>query len=206
MDQDSGPRRSPNGPFPPAESRDGVGEGSADRLPPPMFPPGSRRRAGRPSPGVASNAEGRSAEIPQEAFISPDEPIRTRGASGDGGSRELEDSGMDESAFISPDEPIVRTERPHPPEDYEQVLGAWTMDEVEVTGIGEPHLNDEDLRALERFGDPHVADLFRALDRLTDAVRAKGQAGLKTSADMTPFEISLRSYCVGYLAGRREEP
>ena len=216
MDQDSGDPRSEEAPSPSpppkVDSRGDPGTTSHERLPPPMFPPGSRRRRVRrpptPSPAPEDDVAG-AGGIPDDAFISPDEPIQ--GGTGQereaGTSPVAEDANLAESAFISPDEPIVRTSVPHAPEDYEEVIGGWDEDEdVLVTGIGDdPHLSDEDIQAIESFGDSHVADLFKALDRLTDAVRAKGEGGLKSTSDMTPFEISLRAYCVGYLAGRREE-
>ena len=209
-----------NGPRPPGEGLSPSGSGPldsrgepigkpADRLPPPMFPPGSSRRHVRRQAVSGPDLEEveQHSAIPEDAFISPDEPIHRKGALATSRARQRTDTRLEEGAFIDPDEPIVRTSPPRTPLDYEEVLGGWSsLDEVVVTGIGDdPHLSDEDLPTIETFEDPHVAELFGALDRLTEALRTKGQAGLKTTPDMTRFEATLRAYCVGYLAGRREE-
>ena len=56
-------------------------------------------------------------------------------------------------------------------------------------------------------GDPHLMELIRAISTLSDALHRKGEGGLRSHSEMTRFEATLRSYCVGYLAGRRaEEP
>ncbi len=110
------PREHPdrgNGASPPASF--GMRKGAAgsgpelDRLPPPAFPPGSRRRApGRGGPEAADTPVAAEADagpapvatddgdgaIPNDAFISPDEPI-VRAS-----------SRIEEDAFISPDEPF----------------------------------------------------------------------------------------------------
>jgi hypothetical protein len=54
-------------------------------------------------------------------------------------------------------------------------------------------------------GDPYVLEVIKAVDGLADALRARGEAGLLTHAAMSRFEWTLRSYCAGYLAGRRAE-
>jgi len=180
------------------EERDGQREAppGLDRLPPPMFPPGARHVHARRSSAPAG-VEREHGGIPEDAFISPDDPIVREGDA---------EAGFGEDAFIDPDAPIVRTSPPRPPADYEDVLRSTgaLLEEGVVTGIGDDaHLEEEDIRALEGFDDPDVEELSRALDRLADAVRGKGEGGLRTSADMSRFEATLRAYCVGYLAGRR---
>ena len=156
-----------------------------DRLPPPAFPPGERGTkyhrslrtpVGEPGPAQPVGSEAGEAGVPDEAFISPDEPIVRAG------------SRIAPDAFISPDEPI-----PDP-----------GPDEGVVTGIGnDPHLDETDT-ASPRYTDPHVAGLVVQVGRLSDALRDNGEAGLRTSADMSRFEATLRAYCVGYLVAQRE--
>jgi len=166
------------------------------RLPPPAFPPGSRKHVhansnSRPSSGARSEGDG------DDAFISPDDPIppRRRDAMGE--------------AFISPDDPIP-ARRPDAvfdafisPDDPLPPRGAEEPEEGVVTGIGDdPHMAPEELIS---GGDPHVIELIGAVGRLAEALKRKGEAGLRTSPQMTRFEATLRAYCVGYLAGRRSE-
>lgn len=182
-------------------SRDGDGRGhELDRLPPPAFPPGHRvlgRTNHRPAPPAppsptAGSGEAASAEVgapgadagdvPADAFISPDEPFVRAG------SRFAPD------AFISPDEPLPARHRDE----------GVDPDDVVVTGIGDdPHLGKEDA-GVSRPDDPALADLIARVGRLADALRDRGEAGLRTTPDMTRFEATLRAYCVGYLAARRE--
>lgn len=175
------------------------------RLAPPVFPGGHGRERENGGPPHDETAAA-SGSVPDEAFIDPDEPIRTTDRFSDG-------------AFIDPDEPIVRTRPPQPPEDFEEVLkrqeeeGSVVVDEelmdfdemdVVVTGIGDdPHLDDEEISDVDRYGDSDVADLVRKVGVLADALRDKGEAGLRSTPGMTRFEATLRAYCVGYLAGRR---
>jgi len=186
----------------PASSRDGVGGtpregGELDRLPPPAFPPGQRashRRSGRRasegsdshrgvSIGNASRPQEARGEggVPDDAFISPDEPI-VRGG-----------SHIAPGAFISPDEPLPA-----------RGLAELRTDEVVVTGIGgDPHLSPEEV-AGSRHDDPQVDDLVLRVGRLADALRDRGEAGLRTAPGMNRFEATLRAYCVGYLASQRD--
>jgi hypothetical protein len=131
------------------------------RLPPPAFPPGSRRH---PESSDASGGEG-SAEGPVS-----------------------QEDGED-FTFISPDEPFPER--------------SGVVEEGTATGIGDnPHLAPEDLAS---GGDPHVRELVVALSKLSEAVRRRGEAGLRVTPEMTRFESTLRGYCVGYLAGRRAD-
>jgi len=156
-----------------------------DRLPPPAFPPGERgakyRRILRtplgepPGPAQQAGSEAGEAGVPDEAFISPEEPIVREG------SRTAPD------AFISPDEPIPD---PGPGEGV-------------VTGIGnDPHLDEEDPTS-PRYTDSDVAGLVLQVGRLADTLRDRGEVGLRTTADMSRFETTLRAYCVGYLVAQR---
>lgn len=113
-----------------------------------------------------------------------------------------------EPGYISPDEPVVRQSPPSPPEDFEEVMSRprppWERPELgEATGVGEEHYPD--LKLLKRFyGDANLARLVQAVVRLASALEQRGEAGLRTTPDMTRFEATLRAYCVGYLGGLRE--
>ena len=63
---------------------------------------------------------------------------------------------------------------------------------------------DETDPASPRYTDPHVAGLVKQVGRLADALRDQREAGLRTTADMSRFESTLRAYCVGYLVAQRE--
>jgi hypothetical protein len=122
----------------------------------------------------------------------------------DGGSSH---GAFDEDAFFDPDAPFTRKEPPRAPADYARVVLRPTLadlSDVVVTGIGDdPHLDDDDSMARTHLADVHVAHLARAVEGLAEALRARGEAGLRTTRDMSPFEATLRAYCVGYLAGAR---
>jgi hypothetical protein len=184
---------------------------TGDRLPPPMFPPGDRRRQVTRSaaPGL-NGTEG----VPEDAFIMPDEPLRRddERPSDDPFGPEVWSSAkaaeLVDEAFIDPDTPIVRREPPKTPADFERVVRGRTplkLEDVQVTGIGDDaHLEDDDLvpdDGVER----HVRELTRSIERLGDALRLRGEVGLRTTADMTRFEATLRAFCVGYLTRVREE-
>jgi hypothetical protein len=161
--------------FPP----DGEAPPGGRRLPPPAFTPGqyAQTRADHRSPTTGpGEAEG---EVPDDAFISPDEPIlRT-------------DYHIADDAFTAPEAPFPDDEDVDP-------------EDVLVTGIGnDPHLGHEDL-TLSPSVDPVVMDLALRVGRLAEGLRTKGQAALKTTPDMNRFEATLRAYCVGYLAGQRD--
>ena len=167
------------------------------RLPPPAFPPGARKHL-----HVNSNSRPAPTERPKptgdDAYISPDDPIPPRrDAIGD--------------AFISPDDPIP-ARRPDAvfdafisPDDPIPARSEAVLEEGVVTGIGDdPHMDPEELVS---GGDPHVIELIGAVGRLAEALKRKGEAGLRAGPHMSRFEATLRAYCLGYLAGRRaEEP
>lgn len=167
-------------------------------LPPPAFPPGARRTVPALRARGSEDISGalilpdepipeRDGEVPADAFISPDEPFEPREWQGDPG------------AFISPDEPM----RQRPPHSAALIREAGDADEGVVTGMGDDaHLDPDELAT---GFDPHVLDLVGKVGKLAEALKRKGEAGLRTTPDMSRFEATLRSYCVGYLAGRRVE-
>jgi len=158
----------------PKPSSDGQG---GRPLPPPSFPPGAKRvNAPRAQPG---------SEDLSAALIHPDDPIPQR--TGD----------VPDHAFISPDEPI-RQRAPHSGTLVREVIDP---DEVVVTGIGDDaHMDPDELAA---GFDPHVLEVVDQVGKLAEALKRRGEAGLRSTPEMTRFEATLRAYCVGYLAGRR---
>ncbi len=164
-------------------------ENTGSRLPPPAFPPGSRKHGSNNSAGQSS------AGSMGDGFISPDDPIPER--------HELSEEGpaseSSDAAFISPDAPI-----PH----REPVIGSSGLPQFDseggvVTGMGDDeHVAPDELAA---GGDPYVMDLVQKVGKLAEALKSQGEAGLRSSPDMDKFETTLRGYCVGYLAGRRVE-
>ena len=143
--------------------------------------PGARAKNVRKNHRPAANQGDNEADVfPDDAFISPDDPI-------------VRDSRFDSDAFISPDEPL-------PPRGAEEI----DPDDVVVTGIGDDaHLEQEKLPTAAQ-GDPAIVYLTQRVGRLADGLRGKGEAALRTTADMSRFEATLRAYCVGYLAAQRD--
>ena len=163
----------------------GTGPGRGpESLPPPAFPPGHHRIRVRPDSRVAADAP-LDDGVPEDAFISPDEPMVREGTR------------MAEGAIIPPEE--------------SSLSGGEFVDDAEidgdqgiVTGIGDnPRLDPEEL-ALSQGADPTVADLAQRVRRLADALRDKGKAGLRATPEMSRFEVTLRAYCLGYLAAQEE--
>lgn len=185
----------PNGGGTPVHGPSGDGQGGR-RLPPPAFPPGSRKPAAQ-RPGATSDdlssamilpddpIPERTGEVPQDAFISPDEPIQRMAAR------------SDDDAYISPDEPIRR----RAPLTSTLTQDDLDQDEGVVTGIGDDAHMEADELALGF--DPHVLEVVDKVGKLAEALKRKGEAGLKATPEMTRFEATLRAYIVGYLAGRR---
>lgn len=159
------------------------------RLPPPAFPPGQRRHLHR-----NSHASDEAAPEPTtpDAFIDPDAPIPLR-------------RDPIEQAFISPDDPIPERKIELTPHFADYAPPGADEGEGEVVGMDlDAHTEPIDVLAAR---DPHVAELVQAVGRLSEALQRKGEAGLRSSPEMSRFEATLRAYCVGYLAGRRaEEP
>lgn len=121
----------------------------------------------------------------EQALISPDDPLPDR-------------AGGLEGAFISPDDPM--------PERSAEAAAYATepdTDDAVVTGMGsDAHMDPDDLAWA---GDPYVYEVTEAVRKLAASLQHKGEAGLRTTQDMSRLEAQLRSYCVGYLAGRRAE-
>lgn len=172
-------------------------------LPPPAFPPGSRRHAHRNAPPPKAESDSREG-LGEDAFISPDDPLPAR-------------TDKLAAAFIQPDDPLPErrpdaareavNSRDEPSPKRESLGARRTMGKPEeegvVTGIGsDAHLDRGELAAA---GDPHVMELIEAVGKLAEALRRKGEAGLRTTPDMGRFDATLRAYCLGYLAGRRAE-
>jgi hypothetical protein len=154
------------------------------RLPPPAFPPGSRRHPSRI--GAAAASPPQSAD---HAFIAPDDPLPPR---------------MDAvgAAFISPDEPMPqrRFELAPPFRDPDAIEPG---EEGQVVGMNlESRLESDEIVA---GGDPHVMELMHAVANLSEGLHRRGEAALREGSGMTRLETTLRAYCAGYLAGRRAE-
>ena len=155
-----------------------------NRLPPPAFPPAARRHVQRDS-----NSTSPPHSSVDHAFISPDDPMPDRV---DAVSR----------AFISPDDPIPER-RIQLVEGFFDQAPPESDEEGEVVGMDlDPHTSPDEVASR---GDPHVMEVITAVGKLGEALRRKGEAGLRASPEMSRFEATLRSYCVGYLAGRRAE-
>jgi hypothetical protein len=170
-------------------------------LPPPAFPPGSRKHPQRsPSSHTTGPAPQKGSD---DGFISPDDPMPARRdklaaafIQPDDPLPERRPDAM-KDAFISPEEPLPKRE----PLGVRRTMGK--PEEGVVTSIGsDPHLDRGELAAA---GDPHVMELTEAVGKLAQALRRKGEAGLRTTPEMGRFDATLRAYCVGYLAGRRAE-
>jgi hypothetical protein len=160
------------------------------RLPPPAFPPGMRRRSSGGRKG--GEAEQATQEAAEDVFISPDAPMPERQDRLSG-------------AFISPDEPIPER-KIELVEAFQSATDGIDPDEEGVV-VGMDLGADLEPAEVVSGGDPHVMEVMDAVSTLSDALRRKGEGGLRTHPDMSRFEATLRSYCVGYLAGRRaEEP
>ncbi|MFP3948405.1 MAG: hypothetical protein ACLFWG_06725 [Longimicrobiales bacterium] len=155
----------------------------ADRLPPPAFPPGARRRSIRrravtESPGspAPTGSERAGPEFPRDALISPDEPIRKKGR------------GIPDEAFISPDDPLVPVVR-----DQEgQVTGMSVLTSSRAeSGPG-------------RSVKPTVHELPYLLGQLAENLQESGEKALEVRSDMGHFQAALRSFLKGYLEGSRD--
>ena len=166
-------------------------DANENRLPPPAFPPGMRRRARWPD----SSERAARTEAEADGFISPDEPLP---------EREVSSSTALGEAYISPDEPIPER-KIELAEPFRDLAPVDPDDEGEVVGMDlDPHLHAEEVVS---GGDPHVMEVIVAVAKLAEALKLRGESGLRSEPDMGRFEATLRAYCVGYLAGRRaEEP
>lgn len=153
------------------------------RLPPPAFPPGTRRRLNYQPPADLEGGEA-------EAYISPDDPMPGRGTRRDALG----------PAFISPDEPIPER-KIELAEDFQAGTGGG--EEGVVVGMDlEPAL---DPREMVAGGDSHVMEVMAVVERLAEALRTRGEPALRMNEDLTGLETTLRACCASYLAGRRAE-
>jgi hypothetical protein len=108
-----------------------------------------------------------------------------------------------EQAFISPDDPIPERRLDLTPAFADFATPSPEDGDGEVVGMDmDSHTEPAELVAA---GDPHVRELIDAVGKLAEALRRKGEAGLRVQPDMVRFDATLRAYCVGYLAGRRAE-
>ena len=108
------------------------------------------------------------------------------------------------AAFISPDEPLPERKIELTPEFQDDVMVEPGEEGIVVGMDMDDHLDHDEIVS---GGDPHVMEVMSAVANLAESLQHRGEAGLRAAPDMTRFETTLRSYCVGYLAGRRaEEP
>ena len=133
------------------------------------------------------------------AFISPDDPMPDRTGN------------LPSGAVVRPDAPVA----PVAPGAQEDAARAAVeaedadgdadddFEEGVVTGMGDdPHLDPGELA----LGfDPHVHEVVDKVVKLAAELKQRGEAGLATTPGMSRFDVTLRAYCVGYLAGRRAE-
>lgn len=96
-------------------------------------------------------------------------------------------------ALIAPDEPLPTRSARTDQHDGQGI----------ATGIGDDAHLDPAAWAAE--SDPHLGELVGAVEKLAEALKRRGEAGLHAAPSMSRFEATLRAYCVGYLAGRRAE-
>jgi hypothetical protein len=155
-------------------------------LPPPAFPPGHRRHVLRKSHATGKPA----ARADDGGLISPDDPIPLR-------------RDPVEQAFISPDDPIPERRLELTPEFAD--FGTPSPEDGDGEVVGMDMDAHTELAEFVAARDPHVRELINAVGKLAEALKRKGEAGLRTHPDMKRFDATLRAYCVGYLAGRRAE-
>ena len=160
-----------------------------NRLPPPAFPPGHRRHVHRNTSSIPQS-ENPTAPVEDDGIIRPGDPVPQR-------------RDPVEQAFISPDDPIPERKIELTPEFAEYAAPTPDDGEGEVVGMDLDAHNDP--VELMTAGDPHVMELVGAVGRLAEALKRRGEAGLRTLPEMSRFDATLRAYCVGFLAGRRAE-
>lgn len=160
------------------------GEGELSDLPPPAFPPGTRRHAAVRAWARERHTDDASGEVErgefEEAFISPDEPIVRR-----------KHPAFPDEAFISPDEPIIRNERVE-----------VDPEEAVVTGMGGGGTVYPQSSIVQAGKD--VEKLADVLETLVRDLRDEGTRSLRVEEDTPRFQAMLRSMLAGYLAGKAE--
>lgn len=147
-----------------------------DRLPPPFFPSGARRSravvAPRPARGQAQEEE--IAAIPDDAFISPDEPILRK--------------------------PRVKEE---PDGDEEEVVVSWIGDEAYFRGGTGSSPGAGAAPASRTSLDADTArKIAERLEALAESLRVMGGAALEIPPAGESFDVALRAFLAGYLAAR----
>jgi hypothetical protein len=108
------------------------------------------------------------------------------------------------AAFISPDEPLPERKIELRPDFRDDV----TLEPGEAGIVVGMDMDDQlEHDEVVSGGDPHLMEVMAAVAKLAEDLRQRGEAGLRASAGLSRLEATLRSYCVGYLVGRRaEEP
>jgi hypothetical protein len=109
--------------------------------------------------------------IPDDAFISPDEPIVRR-----------ETEAVPDDAFISPDDPFERSDEP--------MIGT-------VVGMDGSAAHSSSLASIHL--DPE--QVSQILEDTARRVRDEGvRAGLRANPDAPHFEVMLKAYLAGYFS------
>lgn len=109
--------------------------------------------------------------VPEDAFISPDDPIVRRKV-----------EAVPDDAFISPDEPIVRSTEP--------MIGT-------VVGMDGTAIHSAS-RSSIHLDQEQVAQI---LDETSRSIREEGvRAGLQATPDAPRFEVMLKAYLAGYFS------
>ena len=112
--------------------------------------------------------------VPDDAFISPDDPIVRRVV-----------EAVPDDAFISPDAPFERSVRPQEP-----MVGT-------VVGMDGSAIHTRSLSAIQ-LDSEQVAQILEETSR---RVREEGiRVGLQASADAPHFEVMLKAYLAGYFS------
>lgn len=137
-----------------------------------------RQRTAPEATGPPAPAESERAglEFPQDAFISPDAPIRKKGR------------GIPDEAFISPDDPLVPVVR----DEEGHVTGMSLMPALQTRS------------GSRRRGKPTIHELPYLLDQLAENLQESGESALDVHPDMGHFQAALRSFLWGYLEGSQD--
>jgi hypothetical protein len=87
----------------------------------------------------------------------------------------------------------------------EEVVGDWAAEPTEAAPAQDAGSEADPVSPLESAPmDPHVEAVTALVRRLADDLEALGETALAADAEVSPFEATLRAYCVGYLEGLRE--
>ena len=124
-------------------------------------------------PDVEGEEEG--ADIPDDAFYSPDDPIAR--PEGD----------IPDDAIFSPDDPIAR-------EDED-------LGEGVVTGIGGTMGGEYGVSGNMAYELRHAANI---MDALAKAIKEQGVEALRVHPETEPVDAMLRSFVAGFIVGRTD--